>query len=91
MVECSFQTKWLWVRVPLMSLKRQMLCPFQAKSSLIFRQLTIERRFTLKRGRDMIITYNNKNLRQVSFYRTHHGENKVLPSSVTGKNASVLV
>ena len=54
-------------------------------------QATIERRFTLKRVRDMIVTYNNKNLRQVSFYRTHIGENKVLPSSVTGKNALVSV
>ena len=52
-------------------------------------QATIERRFTLKRVRDIIITYNYKNFRQVSFYRTHHVENKVLPSSVTGKNALV--
>ena len=54
-------------------------------------EATIERRSTLKCVRDMIITYNNKNFRQVSFYRTHHGENKVLPSSVTGKNALVSV
>ena len=54
-------------------------------------QSTIERRFTLKRVRDMIVTYNNKNFMQVSFYRTHYGENKVLPSSVTGKNALVSV
>ena len=52
-------------------------------------EATIERRSTLKRVRDMIITYNNKNFRQVSFYRTHHVENKVLRSSVTGKNALV--
>ena len=30
-------------------------------------EATIERRSTLKRVRDMIITYNNKNFRQVSF------------------------
>ena len=54
-------------------------------------QATTERRFTLKRVRDMIVTYNNKSFRQVSFYRTHHGENNVLPSSVTDKNALVSV
>ena len=54
-------------------------------------QATIERRFTLKRVRDIIITYNYKNFRQVSFYRTHYVENKVLPSSLTGKNALVSV
>ena len=30
-------------------------------------QATIERRFILKRVRDMIVTYNNKSFRQVSW------------------------
>ena len=33
------QTKWLWVQVPLQSLKLQILRLFQAMSSLTFRQL----------------------------------------------------
>ena len=33
------QTKWLWVRVLLQPLKLQILCLFQARSSLTFRQL----------------------------------------------------
>ena len=32
-------TKWLWVRVPLLSLKRQISHLFQAKNVLTFRQL----------------------------------------------------
>ena len=32
-------TKWLWVWVPLLSLKLQILCLFWARSSLAFRQL----------------------------------------------------
>ena len=43
------QTKWLWVGIPLLSLKLQMSRLFQT---------TIECRFTPKRVRDIIITYN---------------------------------
>ena len=49
------RTKWLWVRIPLLSLKLQMWRLLRAKCSLTFRQ-TIESRFTLKLVRDMIIT-----------------------------------
>ena len=51
------QTKWLWVQIPLLSLKLKILCLLWARSSLTFRQ-TIECRFNLKFVRDMIITYN---------------------------------
>ena len=51
------QTKWLWVRILLLSLKLQIRCSLQARSSLIFKQ-TIESRFTLKLVRDMITTYS---------------------------------
>ena len=51
------RTKWLWVRIPLLSLKFQIWCLLRAKSSLTFRQ-TIECKFTLKLLRDMIITYS---------------------------------
>ena len=57
----SSQTKWLWVWVPLQSLKLQILRLFRARSSLTFRQLTIECRFTLKHVRDMVRTYNHIN------------------------------
>ena len=50
------QTKWLWVRISLLSLKRQIWHLLWARSSLTFRQ-TIECGFTLKLVRDMIITY----------------------------------
>ena len=55
------QTKWLWVWVPLQSLKLQILRLFRARSSLTFRQLTIECRFTLKHVRDMVRTYSHIN------------------------------
>ena len=48
------QTKWLWVQVPLQSLKLQISYLFRAWSSLT--QATLECRFTLKRVRDMIRT-----------------------------------
>ena len=50
------QTKWLWVRIPLQSLKLQIWRLLRARSSLTFRQ-TIECRFTLKLVHDMTITY----------------------------------
>ena len=50
------RTKWLWVRILLLSLKLQIWRLPRARSSLTFRQ-TIECRFTLKLVRDMIITY----------------------------------
>ena len=51
------RTKWLWVRVPLPSLKLQIWRLLRARSSLTFKQ-TIECRFTLKLTHDMIITYS---------------------------------
>ena len=50
-------TKWLWIRITLLSLKLQIRRLLWARSSSTFRQ-TIECRFTLKLVRDMIITYN---------------------------------
>ena len=49
------RTKWLRVRIPLLSLKLQIWCMFRVRSSLTFRQ-TIECRFTLKLVPHMIIT-----------------------------------
>ena len=48
---------WLWVRIPLLSLKLQIWRLLRARSSLTFRQ-TIECRFTLKLVHDFIITYS---------------------------------
>ena len=56
MVECSLRTKWLWVLIPLQSLKLQISRLFRAGSSFHI-QDTIDCRFTLKRVRDMIRTY----------------------------------
>ena len=53
------RTKWLWVRILLLSLKLQIWHLLLARSSLTFRQ-TIEWGFTLKLKRDMIITYSKK-------------------------------
>ena len=50
-------TKWLWIRILLLSLKLQIWCLFSARSSLTFRH-TLESRFTLKLVCDMIITYS---------------------------------
>ena len=51
------RTKWLWVRIPLLSLKLQIWRLLQAGSSLTFRQ-NIECGFTLKLVRNMIVTYS---------------------------------
>ena len=48
------RTKWLWVRITLLSLKLQIWRLLRARSSLIFRQ-TIECGFTLEFVRYMII------------------------------------
>ena len=48
------QTKWLWVRLPLLSLKVQIWHLLRARTPLTFKQ-TIESRFTLKLVRDMIM------------------------------------
>ena len=53
------RTKWLWVRITLLSLKLQIWHVLRGRSSLTFRQ-TIECRFTLNLLRDMIITYKQK-------------------------------
>ena len=50
------RTKWLWVQMPLQSLKLQISHLFRARHSFDTQQ-TIECRFTLKRVRDMIWTY----------------------------------
>ena len=39
LLRISLRTKWLWVRIPLLSLKLQILRLFQVRSSLTFRQL----------------------------------------------------
>ena len=57
-VSVRLRTKWLWVRIPLLSLKFQIRHLLRARSSSTFRQ-TIECRFTLKLVRDMIITYSH--------------------------------
>ena len=54
-------TKWLSVRIPLLSLKLQIWCLLRARNSLTFKQ-TIECRFTLKLIRDMITTYSETNI-----------------------------
>ena len=51
------RTKWLWVGIPLLSLKLQIWRLLRTRSSLTFMQ-TIERRFILKLVRDMITTYS---------------------------------
>ena len=51
-------TKWLWVWVPLQSLKTLDFAPVSSKEFLDI-QATIECRFTLKCVRDMIRTYGN--------------------------------
>ena len=51
------RTKWVWVRIPLLSLKLQIWCLLRARSSLTFRQ-SIECRFTLNLVHDIIITYS---------------------------------
>ena len=49
------QTKWIWIRIPLLSLKLEIWRLLRARSFVIFSQ-TIECRFTLKLLRYMIIT-----------------------------------
>ena len=49
--------KWLWVRIPLLSLTPQIWCLLRARSFLIFRQ-NYRVGFTLELVRDMIITYS---------------------------------
>ena len=55
------RTKWLWVRIALLSLKLHIWRLLRARSSLTFRQ-TIVCGFTLKLVRDMIITYSKMDL-----------------------------
>ena len=38
-LKVGLQTKWLWVRVPLKSMKLQILLLFQTRNSLTFRYL----------------------------------------------------
>ena len=51
------RTKWLWVWMPLLSLKPRIWRLLRARSSLTFRK-TVECRFILKLVPDMIITYS---------------------------------
>ena len=53
------QTKWLWVRILLLSLKLQIWRLLLARSSLTFRQCVFECVFTLKFIRDRIITHSH--------------------------------
>ena len=64
----GLRTKWLWVRIPLLSPKLQTRRLLQARSSLAVRQ-TIECRFTLKLVCYMIITYS-RYLFKVSYWST---------------------
>ena len=64
MVECS----WLWIRMLLLSLKLQIWCLLRARSSLTLKQ-TKDSKFTLKRVRDMIITYSQ--MRRTGKYSQH--------------------
>ena len=54
------RTKWLWVRVPMQSLNLQIWRLLRARSLDI--QTTIECGFTLKRVRDMIKTYKQRDI-----------------------------
>ena len=54
-LSAQLRTKWLWVRIPLLSLKLQVWHLVRARSFLTFRQ-TLEFGFTLKLIRDMKIT-----------------------------------
>ena len=65
------RTKWLWVRVPLQSLKLQIFHLFGERSSLPFRQITIECGFTLKHVRDMIRTFNKLKFLFTSLLKTN--------------------
>ena len=51
------RSKWLWVRVSLLSFELQLWRLLQARSSLTFRQI-IDCGSTLKLVRDMMITYS---------------------------------
>ena len=51
------RTKWLWVRISLLSLKLEIWHLLRTRSCLTFNQ-TVVRGFTLKLVRDMIITYS---------------------------------
>ena len=53
----NLHSKWLWVRVPLQSLKTSDIAPVSSKELLDI-QANIECGFTLKRVRDMIRTYS---------------------------------
>ena len=58
------QTKWLWVWIPLLPIKLQIL-PVSSKAFLRI-QATIECRFTLKCMRDMIIKFTHESFRQLA-------------------------
>ena len=57
-LSASLRNKWLWVRIPLLSLKLLIWCLLRARRSMKLRQ-TIEGRFTLKLGRHTMITYSH--------------------------------
>ena len=74
------RTKWLWVRILLLSLTLQILRLLQAKSSLTFRQ-TIECRFTLTLVCDMIIIYNLWNIVFQNTFSKHSTSSTHLPKT----------
>ena len=56
LLSVHLQTKWLWVRIRLLSLKLQTTRLFPARSSLTFRQL-YSADFTMNCIQDMTLTY----------------------------------
>ena len=65
----KLRTKWLWVRISLLSLKLQIWCLLWARRSVTFWQTT-EYGSTLKLVRDLIITYRHiDSLSKSSFCR----------------------
>ena len=78
MVSVCLRTKWLWVRISLLSLKRQIWRLLRARSSLTFRQ-TIDCGFTLKIVSNMIITC------------THLSHSVVLPTGPKSRDKNLYI
>ena len=67
------RTKWLWVRIPLLSLKLQIWRLLLARSFLTFRR-TAECGFTLNLVRDMIIAYSQPGNFLSKWWRNYWGK-----------------
>ena len=91
------RTKWLWVQITLLLLKLQIPRLFWTRGSLTFKQLDC--RFTLKRVRDMIITYsyillicvrftNNDTHQRRSSHRRSSVKKRVLKTPILKKSAN---